>query len=307
MKTGLIRDRIRRIAAGLTAAVLTLAAPSVPAGLMTSCAAPETAVPADPDTENIPCELKFLLDSNQVLDDNYQLKEEWKTAFGISGEPGEGEVMYLETEDRDFQSEGWFNRLRRRSWKNNKPQLTYKIRYAVPDMDIAAALESAKADGLPDSAGIFEMEIDWGYKEMKLSFNVNLGQKKIGDISLPDITEEEARQLLQEKMPALEDDWKDTGWGTEAAGRVRKAGPLKYTRFEGTYIGKDVKLEIWPVKGADGDEDSYIVELSYESKTVSDAAAAKAAITEALDKEGILLHEDSLKTQRILDAWIPRK
>ena len=37
-------------------------------------------------------------------------------------------------------------------------------------MDIAAALESAKADGLPDSAGIFEMEIDWGYKEMKLSF-----------------------------------------------------------------------------------------------------------------------------------------
>ena len=108
-------------------------------------------------------------------------------------------------------------------------------------------------------------------------------------------------------MPALEDDWKDTGWGTEAAGRVRKAGPLKYTRFEGTYIGKDVKLEIWPVKGADGDEDSYIVELSYESKTVSDAAAAKAAITEALDKEGILLHEDSLKTQRILDAWIPRK
>ena len=61
------------------------------------------------------------------------------------------------------------------------------------------------------------------------------------------------------------------------------------------------------MKGADGDEDSYIVELSYESKTVSDAAAAKAAITEALDKEGILLHEDSLKTQRILDAWIPRK
>ena len=77
MKTGLIRDRIRRIAAGLTAAVLTLAAPSVPAGLMTSCAAPETAIPADPDIENIPCELKFLLDSLA----EYQLPDDMKEKY----------------------------------------------------------------------------------------------------------------------------------------------------------------------------------------------------------------------------------
>lgn len=311
MKKGCIRGMIRRITAGLTAAVLAVAGAVVPpAGIITSYAAPETVVPADLGVDELSYELKFLLDSSQVLDDNYQLKEEWKTAFGISGKPGEGEVMYLETEDRDFESEGWFNRLRRRSWKDNKPQLTYKKRYAVSGMDIAAALEEAKADGLPDAAGTFEAEVDWGYKEMKLSFNVNLGRKKIGDISLPDITEEEARQLLKEKMPALEKDWKDTGWGTEAAGRVLKAGPLKYTRFEGTYLGKDVKLEIWPVKGADGDEDSYIVELSYESAetdTFADVAAVKTAITEALDNEKILLHEDSLKTKRILDAWIPRK
>ena len=33
----------------------------------------------------------------------------------------------------------------------------------------------------------------------------------------------------------------------------------------------------------------------------------KAELTSYFDEKGILLHEDSLKTQRILDAWIPRK
>ena len=50
-------------------------------------------------------------------------------------------------------------------------------------------------------------------------------------------------------------------------------------------------------------EESYIVELSFDADDYSAAADGKAQLMEYLDQKEILLHEDSLKTSKILDAW----
>ena len=51
------------------------------------------------------------------------------------------------------------------------------------------------------------------------------------------------------------------------------------------------------------DEESYIVELSFDADDCPTAADGKAQLMEYLDQKEILLHEDSLKTTKILDAW----
>ena len=77
--------------------------------------------------EGLSCEVKFLLDPEKILDGEGHLKQEWEQAFGIAEEWRPIDVMYLETQDRDFQQEGWINRLRWKSGKK-KAERTYKKR-----------------------------------------------------------------------------------------------------------------------------------------------------------------------------------
>ena len=53
----------------------------------------------------------------------------------------------------------------------------------------------------------------------------------------------------------------------------------------------------------DKEEESYIVELSFKADDFEEASDGRAQLTEYLDQKGILLHEDSLKTTKLLDAW----
>ena len=71
-------------------------------------------------------EVKFLLDPEQVLDEEHRLKKEWEQAFGITEEFVPYEVVYMETPEQDFRQEGWYNRFRRKSGKK-KVERTFKM------------------------------------------------------------------------------------------------------------------------------------------------------------------------------------
>lgn len=264
-------------------------------------------------------EVKLLLDSQKVLSDDHLLKEEWKQAFGITEDYLPIEVMYLDTPEKDFHREGWINRLRLKSGKK-KAERTYKKRYPVSGTEIAAACEAAKKDGfiIPDKSDntektdekeknaadeLFEAGIDWGYEKMTLSLSCEDSAKLKGHDSLASITGDEAKAFLLETMPDIEANWKQSQWGIAAMERAEAAGPVRFMRAKGTLEGLEITVEICSVAEKNNDEESYIVELSFDADDYSAAADGKAQLMEYLDQKEILLHKDSLKTTKILDAW----
>ena len=236
------------------------------------------------------------------------MKQEWEQAFGITKEWKPIDVMYLETPDRDFQQEGWINRLRWKSGKK-KAERTYKKRYPVTDMDIAAACEAAEKDGFrilgkgtePDAKKGFEAQIDWGYEEMTLSFSLDSNAAMKGHEGLASVTGAEAKEFMKNAMPEEEADWKESRWGIEMIDRSKTAGPVRFLRADGTLRDREITVEIWPMDEKKG---SCMVELSFKEKDFQKASDLKAELTAYFDEKGILLHEDSLKTKEILDNWL---
>lgn len=302
-------------------------------------ASQETSVTEEPSAEDVPSddlptddissddlsqyalsyEVKLLLDSQKVLDDDHLLKEEWKQAFGITEDYLPIEVMYLDTPEKDFHHKGWINRLRLKSGKK-KAERTYKKRYPVAGADIAGACEAAKKDGfiIPDKSEnskktdekeksaadeIFEAGIDWGYEKMTLSLSCEDSAKLKGHDSLASITGDEAKAFLLEAMPDIEANWKQSQWGIAAMERAEAAGPVRFMRAKGNLEGWEITVEICSLVDKNNDEESYIVELSFDADDYSTAADGKAQLMEYLDQKEILLHKDSLKTTKILDAW----
>ena len=121
--------------------------------------------------KNLACEIKLLLDSEQVLGEDHQLTRSMLKAFQMD-EPRSIEVIYLDTPERDYLKAGWVSRIR---VKEGKPKytITYKMRYPVRDSDVDAALAVARADGLTLRESPYPAEIDWGYSKMTLSFAAN--------------------------------------------------------------------------------------------------------------------------------------
>ena len=112
--------------------------------------------------DNITFEVKFLLDSDQVLTGNLPT-ETLSEQFGLET-CRSIEIIYLETSDKAFSQDGWINRIRWRSWKNKPLEFTFKKRYSITEDNIAAALAQVSADGL----GGADIEIDWGYSKMTM-------------------------------------------------------------------------------------------------------------------------------------------
>lgn len=252
-------------------------------------AAPEKTEPA--------CELKFLLDSSRTLDGEHLLKEEIIQAFQIGEAPQAIDALYLDTPALDYLNAGWVNRIR---VKDGKPKytLTYKVRYPVQGEDIESALAAARADGFSLYDPQFPAEIDWGYSKMTLSFSADesVKTKEVPDIGL--LGRDDAVRMLAEKMPSEMENWGAAGWGRKNTEALRVAGPIRALRYAGTLEDQSMRIEIWPIPGADGTQ--YIVEYSMEYETLEETAEFRDGIMERLEEMGILLHEDALKTQMVL-------
>ena len=306
----------RLILAVLLSVVLTSAAACSSAGNGAPDAASSFTSRENAAAYDLSYEVKLLLDPQKVLDDDQLLKEEWKQAFGITDDYMSIEVMYLETSEKEFMREGWINRLRLKSGRQ-KVECTFKKRYPVTGTDIAAACETAEKDGfiLHDKTDkkektdkeavddLFEAGIDWGYEKMTLSLSAEESIKQKGLRSLTSVNDDEARAFLLKAMPDIEANWSQSQWGITTLERSRTVGPIRFLRAKGTLEDQNVTVEIWPVMDKDKDGEHYTVELSFKTDDFAAAAEGKAQITDYLDQEGVLLHEDSLKTTMILDAW----
>lgn len=259
------------------------------------------------EVDGLSCEVKFLLDSSLVLNGEYKLNDDSISAFGLDSEYQGISALYLETPARGFDGEGWINRLRLKDGKK-KIELAYKKRYAVAGDDLQSALDLARSQGLDLNDDSFEAEVDWGDSKMTLSFSyeAEVSLKDLEGITqLEQLDLQGAIDLCKENMPALEDGWAGEQWGSGLVDTATMVGPLRFKRYKGTWNDMSVTVEVWAIPLADSDEMEYVTELSFKSDSMLEAAADRELLTERLDQMGVLVHADSLKTQKILDAYIP--
>ena len=80
---------------------------------------------------------------------------------------------------------------------------------------------------------------------------------------------------------------------------LQVVGPLRFLRYEGALGKQSIRIEIWPIASEQG-EIRYTAELSKACKDLMEAAELRIKLIEKLDKMGILIHSDNLKTQMIL-------
>ena len=248
--------------------------------------------------KNLACEIKLLLDSSQVLGEDHQLTGSMLKAFQMEDEPMRIEVIYLDTPARDYLKAGWISRIR---VKEGKPRytITYKMRYPVRDGDVDSALAVAKADGLSLRKSPYPAEIDWGYSKMTLSFaaNAEVKTEKTPDLSL--LTADKAVQMALDNLPPEVKDQETDGQEDEFINNIQVVGPVRFLRYEGALGKQSVRIEVWPIPSETG-EIQYTAELSRACKSLMEAAEIRIKLMEKLDKMGILIHGDNLKTQMIL-------
>ena len=248
------------------------------------------------ERKNLACEIKFLLDSSMVLGEDHLLTEDMLERFQMEDEPRRIDVIYLDTPERDYLKAGWISRIRVKEGKS-RYTLTYKMRYPVKDGDVDAALDAARADGLTLKQGLYPAEIDWGYSKMTLSFaaNVDVRTEEVPDLSL--LTPGKALQMAVDNLPP---EVKNRDADSAVSEKeIQVVGPVRFLRYEGALGKQSVRIEVWPIPSETG-EICYTAELSRACKNLMEAAKIRIKLVEKLEKMGILIRADNLKTQMIL-------
>ncbi len=247
----------------------------------------------EPEKPKPACEIKLLIDSSRILDENHLLNESIREQLGIREEYQTIRAVYLDTPERSFLDAGWANRIRQKQGKT-KYAITYKKRYAILNNDIETALASALKDGFTPGDSRFAAKIDWGYSNMTLSFSSDI-EIKIKE--LPDITKltcSDAIRMLTDHMPLEEKK------NTSVPESIQPVGPIEFLRYSGVLNGEKIRIEVWPIADTGGLR--YIVELSAKYENPEEAAAIRNSFIIKLDEMGILIHRDALKTRLILNG-----
>ena len=252
------------------------------------------------DESRVDYEVKFLLDSDIVLTDDHLLTDAFRELIGAETDDRAIDVIYLETDERAFDHEGWVNRIR---WKENKKKIEcmYKKRYPLSGEDaeaIRAALAQAEADGFTFSDTAYSAEIEWGYSKMTLSAGMETSGTYKDYRSLSRFSTADAVDFFKSTMPDEELNWTEEQWGVAMLDRAQKIGPLQYRRTKGSWDGIEIQVDICPMK------DSYTTEMSFKVTGLDTASTLREKMTAMLEEEGILLHIDSLKTATILDSYL---
>lgn len=246
-------------------------------------------------------EVKLLLDSDKVLNSNKELKKSYCTLFNTDKNYKEISVLYIDTEDKAFNSEGWINRIRVKE-DSSKFELSYKKRYTVSGGNITAALAKANTEGFDSSDTNYEAQIDWGYNNMTLSItrNKEVSNKGYGELELP--KKSEAISILKKEMPGKEVDWKGSNWGIKLIENGKKYGEVYYKKYKGQYEDISYAIEVWKIVNQTTGKTEYITELSFKEDTYEAANIRRTKMMNVLDNYGILVHGDSLKTQKVLNS-----
>ncbi|MCL9659139.1 hypothetical protein L2089_00450 [Paenibacillus hunanensis] len=245
-------------------------------------------------------EVKFVLDQD-VLNANGAPGSALSSTFALPSKPQKIAVEYFDTNSQNLNGEGWNVRLRKKEDKS-KYEITYKKRYSVVNGDIDAALTRANQEGFDASDTNYEAEVDWGYGKQTLSLS-NDKDVKTSDTgaSLPSASK--ALEMVIDKIPGKLENWKSTKWGKDQLKNSRVYGPVMASKYEGSWNGLDIDVEVWPIRNASGTGTEPVIEISFKADSYSDAASNRQQLMQALQAQGWLVPQDSLKTQLVLDRY----
>ncbi len=260
-----------------------------------------SAIPAgEPLEKKTPtCEVRFLLDSAKLLDEEQKLAPEYRELFKTGEEYKTITDLYLDTQDSVFLQAGWTNRIRVQDGKA-KYTLTYKKSYPVTDEKSTAALATARAEGFSLYDPQFPAEFEWGYANMTLGFSADCDIKAEKAPDLSQLSRDEAVGMITGNMPQEEREIMSADRLNAMIDKMEIVGPIQMLRYTGTLGKQTVYIEILPVP--EGEKTRYIVEICAECKSLKKAAGARKSILEELDGLGIVQHQDSMKTQMILNG-----
>lgn len=237
-------------------------------------------------------EAKFMVDSSKVVQEGTTaLTAEAQSLFGVTSSTNMI-VAYIDNDSKLFNNDGWSNRLRKKENKSNY-ELQYKKRYPVVNGDIDAALKLAAADGLTADLTGYTAEVDWGFDKMTLSIATETKVKTTTGLFLPE--QNVGVNMVKANSPAEQSAYTYDG--------ARYYGPVTFTRHVGTFMGTEIDIEVWPIVSADGTGVDTITEVSFKGTTLEEVTTVREALRDFLSQQGILLEQDSLKTQLILERY----
>ncbi|UPK44299.1 CYTH domain-containing protein [Paenibacillus pabuli] len=246
-------------------------------------------------------EVKFLAKPELVLNTNGTPRSEVIQTLGLSSTARNISAEYFDTNALNLDQQGWNVRFRKKDDKNNY-ELTYKKRYPVINGDVNAALTLANQEGFDASDDNYEAEIDWGYGKQTLSFsNTKKVDTKATGVQLP--SQQEALSMLLDKLPGKLKNWSSSNWGKQQLTASRAYGPVTFQRYEGSWNGQEMTLEVWPIRNAAGTGVENIVEISFKTTDTSAASGLRIQLMQLLENKNWLIPADGLKTQLILERY----
>ncbi|MFS0873449.1 hypothetical protein [Paenibacillus xylanilyticus] len=246
-------------------------------------------------------EVKFLAKPELVLNSDGTPRSEVIQTLALDSTPRNISAEYFDTNSLNLNQAGWDVRFRKKDDKNNY-ELTYKKRYPVINGDINAALTLANQEGFDASDDNYEAEIDWGYGKQTLSFsNTKKVDTKATGVQLP--SEQDALDMLLDKLPGKLKNWSSSNWGKQALSQSRAHGPITFQRYEGTWNGQDLTLEVWPIRNADGTGVENLVEVSFKTDDTAAVSGLRTELLQVLENNNWLIPADGLKTQTILERY----
>ncbi|QJC88937.1 histidine phosphatase family protein [Bacillus inaquosorum] len=244
----------------------------------------------------IPFEVKLLLDANQVLTDEKQLRLDQ-----VNMEIQEIEIidiLFLDSPDLTLYRNGWIIRGRLKPNKD-KWELTFKYRIKLPqseDQEVALgqALQAAAASGFDLSDPNCELELDWSEEQQTLSLSYEV---KI-PIAEPDKAEAWRELIMQHAPKPL----RLKKWGEiDFAGLVNQLnvlGPIRAQKNKGIWHGLETCVESWNLVNG------TIVEISLKAKGGEDAAKKREQMKRQLEEKKLTSDISFSKTEWALRRLI---
>ncbi|MGC5775526.1 CYTH domain-containing protein [Paenibacillus pabuli] len=246
-------------------------------------------------------EVKFLAKPELVLNTDGTPRSEVIQTLGLSSTARNISAEYFDTNSLKLNQAGWDVRFRKKDDKNNY-ELTYKKRYPVINGDVNAALTLANQEGFDASDDNYEAEIDWGYGKQTLSFsNTKKVDTQAAGVQLP--SQQEALSMLLDKLPGKLKNWSSSNWGKQQLTASRAYGPVTFQRYEGTWNGQELTLEVWPIRNAAGTGIENIVEISFKTTDATAVSGLRTQLMQVLENKNWLIPADGLKTQLILERY----
>jgi hypothetical protein len=247
-------------------------------------------------------EVKLLMNPSTTLGSDKKPTAAVLSAFGAPSTVTKMNVQFLDTSAKDIYTAGWSPRIRKIEGESGF-ELTYKKRYPVGASGIDGALSQANSEGFDASDTNYDAQIEWGYQKQTLSISRKKDATKSGYSGMDLPNQSDSRSLLSSNAPGKFVDWLGSGWGTTKLASSRIFGPVLAKRSVGTWKGRELDIEVWPIKAASGSGTDYIVEASFKTTSRTTASADHDALQAYLQSKGWFLAQDSLKTQQIMDRY----